>query len=47
MKSNSTEAHGYFVAEVESKKDNLDETSSDLSKIVMRTKSTTSGKGIE
>lgn len=47
MKSNLTEAHGNFVAEIESKKDNLDETSSDLSKIVMRTKSTSSGKGIE
>ena len=47
MKSNLNETHGNFVAEIESKKDNLDETSSDLSKIVMRTKSTSSGKGIK
>ena len=47
MKSNLTEAHGNFVTEIESKKNNLEETSSDLSKIVMRTKSTSCGKGIE
>lgn len=47
MKCNLNEAHGNFVAEIESKKDNLEDTSSDLSKIIMRTKSTTCGKGIE
>ena len=47
MKSKLTESHGNSVAEIESKKDNLDETSSDLSKVVMRTKSTSSGKGME
>ena len=47
MKSNLAETPSNCVAKMNRKEDNLVETSVDSSNVVMRSKSTSSGKGIQ